>query len=101
MKYVAVTYPNKDGATFDLDYYLGKHVPMVADLLANRIEVCQGIGTPDGGPVAFLCVARIWINSIEEFASAMVQHGVRIMGDIPNYTNVAPIIQIEEVLRNG
>ncbi len=100
MKYVAVVYPNKDGATFDFEYYLDKHVPMVAELLSTQIEVCKGIGTPNEGPLAFLCVARIWIDSVEEFTSAMAQHGAKIMGDISNYTNIMPILQIEEVVRS-
>jgi uncharacterized protein (TIGR02118 family) len=100
MKCVAVTYPNKDGARFDFEYYLSRHIPMVADLLSTRIEVSRGIGTPDTSPLAFLCVARIWIKSVEEHDAAMNQHGAKIMGDIPNYTNVTPIVQIEEVLRS-
>jgi len=28
----------------------------------------------------------------------MAQHGAQIMGDIPNYTNIEPLIQIDEVL---
>jgi len=28
----------------------------------------------------------------------MTQYGVQIMGDIPNYTNIEPYIQIDEVL---
>jgi len=28
----------------------------------------------------------------------MAQHGAKIMGDIPNYTNIEPQIQMDEVL---
>jgi len=28
----------------------------------------------------------------------MAQHGAQIMGDIPNYTNIEPLNQIDEVL---
>jgi uncharacterized protein (TIGR02118 family) len=100
MKCVNVTYPNKEGAKFDFEYYLAKHVPMVSALLGKEIEVNKGIGTPNGAPVPFLCIARIWIDSLEEFTAAMAQHGGKIMGDIPNYTNVTPVLQIEEVVRS-
>jgi uncharacterized protein (TIGR02118 family) len=103
MKYVTVIYPSKDGAKFDFEYYLSKHIPMVAGLLGARIEVSRGIGTPDGTPhgtpLAFLCAARIRIDSVEEYAAALDKHGAKILGDIPNYTNITPIVQLEEVIR--
>jgi uncharacterized protein (TIGR02118 family) len=98
MLYVTVTYPNQSGAKFDFDYYMKKHIPMVANLLATTIEVTKGIGAPGGGEVASLCVGRIRVNSAEEFTSAMAKHGAQIIGDIPNYTNVQPKLQIDEVL---
>ena len=99
MKHVTVIYPSKHGAKFDFEYYLSKHIPMVAGLLGARIEVSRGIGTPDGTPLAFLCAARICIHSVEEYAAALDKHGAKILGDVPNYTNITPIVQLEEVIR--
>jgi uncharacterized protein (TIGR02118 family) len=98
MRFVTVAYPNQSGAKFDFDYYMQKHIPMVASLLGTSIEVSKGIGTPTGEPVASLCVARIHIRSIEEFSAAMAKHGAQIIGDIPNYTNIQPTLQIDEAL---
>ncbi|HEV2730326.1 MAG TPA: EthD family reductase [Terriglobales bacterium] len=98
MKYVTVTYPNKNDAKFDFDYYMRKHIPMVSRLLGTSIEVCKGLSSPTDAPLTHICIARIRINSAEEFSSAMAQHGAQIMGDIPNYTNIEPLIQIDEVL---
>ena len=98
MNYVTVTYPSKDDAKFDFDYYMKKHIPMVTRLLANDIEVCKGKSSLTDAPPAFVCIARIRINSIEEFSAAMAQHGATILGDIPNYTNIEPFVQIDEVL---
>jgi hypothetical protein len=42
--------------------------------------------------------ASIHINSIEEFQTMFAKHGAEIMADIPNYTNVEPAIQSDEVL---
>ncbi|HUK24563.1 MAG TPA: EthD family reductase [Terriglobales bacterium] len=98
MLFVTVTYANQDGAKFDFDYYMKKHIPMVAGLLGTTIEVCKGIATPMGTPVAFLCVARIRINSIEEFSAAMAKHGPQITQDVANYSNVQPTVQIDEEL---
>ena len=30
---VTVMYPNEEGKKFDMDYYVNKHIPMVAGLL--------------------------------------------------------------------
>lgn len=98
MKYVTVTYPNKNGAKFDFDYYMRKHIAMVSGLLGTSIEVCKGLSSSAGAPPTNICVARIRINSTEEFSSDMAAHGAKIMGDIPNYTNIEPKIQIDEVL---
>jgi uncharacterized protein (TIGR02118 family) len=98
LHYVTVLYPSKDDAKFDFDYYMKRHIPLVTRLLANNIEVSKGISSVTGAPPAFVCTARIRINSIEEFSAAMAQHGVTILGDIPNYTKIEPIIQIDEVL---
>jgi uncharacterized protein (TIGR02118 family) len=98
VNYVTVLYPSRDDAKFDFEYYIKKHVPMVARLLANDIEICKGISSPMDAPPAFVCTARIRINSIEQFSAAMAQHRDMIMGDIPNYTNIDPIIQIDEVV---
>jgi len=98
---VTVAYPRKDGGKFDFDYYAKKHIPMVTRYLgANSIkaEIRKGIASPDGSPASFVCIASIWINSIEEFQATLTEHGKEIMGDIPNYTNIQPILQVDEVV---
>jgi uncharacterized protein (TIGR02118 family) len=95
---VTVLYPNKDDAKFDFDYYAVKHIPMVTRLLANDIEVSKGISSLTGARPAFVCTARIRIHSTQEFSASMARHSATILGDIPNYTNIEPIIQIDEVL---
>ena len=99
MYYVTVMYPNRDDVKFDFDYYMAKHIPMVSRLLNATIEVCKAIPTPPTGPAApYLCTARIRVNSVEEFQAAMAQHGAQITGDIPNYCNAQPTVQIDEIL---
>jgi len=98
MKCVTVVYPNKEGAKFDFDYYMKKHIPMVAGLLDTKIDVQKGISSPMNASVAIVCTGRIWIDSVEQFQSLMQQHGAAILADIPRYTDIQPIIQIDEVL---
>ena len=37
-------------------------------------------------------------ESADAFMAAFTPHAAELQGDIPNYTNVAPVIQINEVL---
>ena len=98
MQRVTVLYANKDGATFNFDYYTKKHVPWVAGLVGNKIEVRRGISSVSGGAASFVCVATIFINSMEEFQALFATHGRAILADIPNYTNIQPTVQFDEVL---
>ncbi len=98
---ISIAYPKKDGGTFDFGYYAKNHIPMVTRFLgANsvRAEIRKGVASPDGSVASFVCLANIWIKSVEEFQATLAQHGGEIMGDIPNYTNIQPILQVDEVV---
>jgi uncharacterized protein (TIGR02118 family) len=97
MYWATILYPNREGAKFDYDYYVGKHIPMAAKLFGPGIQVLKGISSPAGAP-AFLCTGRIPASSMEEFVATMTEKGDALLADIPNYTNVEPVIQFEEVL---
>ena len=49
---VTVMYPAGAQSTFDLDYYLHEHIPLVkqhwAPLGMSSVQVLRGIGKPDG-----------------------------------------------------
>jgi uncharacterized protein (TIGR02118 family) len=98
MQRVTVVYPNKTDAKFDFDYYMKKHIPFVAGLVGKSIEVGQGISSATGSPAAFVCVATIPIDSVAQFQAMFSKHGAEILADIPNYTNIEPIIQFDEIL---
>jgi uncharacterized protein (TIGR02118 family) len=40
---------------------------------------------------------HLYFDSVESFQTAFGPHAGAIMGDIPNYTNVQPTIQVSEV----
>jgi uncharacterized protein (TIGR02118 family) len=42
-------------------------------------------------------MGHLYSDSITEFQAAFAPHAEAIMADIPNYTNVRPVIQISEV----
>lgn len=98
---VSVAYPQKDGGTFNFEYYTKTHVPLVARLVganAVKAEVRKGVASPDGSAPAFVCLANFWIKSVQEFQATLAAHGKEIMGDTPNFTNIQPILQVDEVL---
>jgi uncharacterized protein (TIGR02118 family) len=94
---VTVIYPNKDGSKFDFDYYTQKHVPWVARLVGKSIEVRRGISSPAGAPAPYVCIATI-AASIAEFQAVFARHGAEILADVPNYTNIEPTVQFDEIL---
>ena len=98
---VSVLYPNKPGAKFDTSYYFATHMPMVARKLGAAVKttaVDQGMaGAAPGSPPAFVMIAHFTFESTVTFQAAFGPHAAEIMGDIPNYTSIEPIIQISEV----
>jgi uncharacterized protein (TIGR02118 family) len=98
---VSVLYPNTAGGTFDMPYYLTKHMPMVRQKLGLALKgtaVEQGLGgAQPGSPPAYLAMAHLSFDSVEAFQQAFGPHAEAIMGDAPNYTNTQPTIQLSEV----
>jgi uncharacterized protein (TIGR02118 family) len=98
----AVLYPKTNEGRFDLDYYLNKHIPMVKERLTPfgliRTEVDEGVGglAPDQ-PAAYVVMASLVFESVEDLQKGLAAHGAEIMGDIANYTNLQPQIQINRI----
>ena len=98
---VSVLYPNSAGCKFDMGYYLSKHMPMVKQKLGAALKsmaVEQGIagGTP-GAPAAYVAMGHLYFDSVDAFQAAFAPHAPALLGDIPNYTNTQPTIQISEI----
>jgi uncharacterized protein (TIGR02118 family) len=98
---VSVFYPASDSAKFDMDYYCNSHIPMVKDKLGaacKSVAVEQGVGGgAPGAPATYVAMGHLYFDSAAEFQKAFGQHADEIMKDIPNYTNIQPVIQISDV----
>jgi uncharacterized protein (TIGR02118 family) len=98
---VSVLYPNNEGSKFDMDYYCKKHIPMVQQKLGTackRVEIDEGVGGPTpGSRPTYAAMGHLYFDSVPAFQTAFAPHTNEIMGDIPNYTNVQPIIQVSEL----
>jgi uncharacterized protein (TIGR02118 family) len=97
-----VMYPFKPGMRFDHDYYRDRHMPMVAQRLGQACRyytIDKGLaGGAAGAPPPYAAACSIYADSLEEFMGAMGPQAKDIMSDIPNYTDVAPVIWISEVV---
>jgi uncharacterized protein (TIGR02118 family) len=98
---VYIFYPNRPGVRFDMAYYCERHMPMVqarigAACTGFTVEAGLGGGAP-GTPAPYVAIGALLLTSIEAFGAAMAQHGAEVMGDVPNYTDAQPVIQICEV----
>jgi uncharacterized protein (TIGR02118 family) len=101
MTKVSVLYPNKAGARFDAEYYLKVHMPMAIEMLGAAIQGVQvdiGVGGAQAGqapPFAAMC--HFVCESAEVFTEAFTPNAAALMGDIPNYTDIEPVIQVSEI----
>lgn len=99
---VSVLYPHNDGAGFDMAYYRDRHMPMVRERLGaacKGIAVEQGVaGATPGSRPQYIAMGHVYFDSLEEFQSSFAKHSGEFVADIPNYTNIQPVIQVSEVV---
>jgi uncharacterized protein (TIGR02118 family) len=100
---VTVLYPSGQGKRFDVNYYARTHMALVRDRLGSfglvRCEVDKGLaGGAPGSPAPYVCIGHVYFNSVADFQRGMDKHGKEIMADIPNYTDIQPLIQISEIV---
>lgn len=99
---VSVMYANKPGARFDHEYYRDKHMPLLkarmgSSCLSYTIDKGLAGGAP-GEAATYIGMCHVFCESIEAFQAGFGPHAAEILGDIPNYTDIAPVVQISEVV---
>jgi uncharacterized protein (TIGR02118 family) len=98
---VNVWYPYQDGAKFDMDYYMTRHIPLVQKRMGSALKgvlIEQGIGgAAPGSKPAYVAACALRFESAEAFLAAFGPHADEIMKDIPNYYSVPPVIQLSEI----
>jgi uncharacterized protein (TIGR02118 family) len=55
-------------------------------------------GGAPGAPAPYVGMCHIFCESVEAFQTGFAPHAQEIMGDIPNYTDLTPVIQISEIV---
>lgn len=85
-----------------MGFYLNTHIPMVMGLLGDAVKgsaIEEGLGGAGPGDDApFAAIGSIFFDSMEDFESAFGPNAGAIMGDITNFTNMEPVVQISEVM---
>ena len=100
---VSVMYPFAEGKTFNMEYYETKHMPMVAKFLGSNlvkytIEKGVASGIPNQ-PLPYMAIGTFYVKSLEDYQAAIAPNRDAIRADFVNYTNVAPVILVSEVVK--
>jgi uncharacterized protein (TIGR02118 family) len=104
MTKITILYPNHRGSRFDLRYYIETHMPMSISLLSTHpgfrgCSVERGLGSGEPGiGAAYIALCHFLFESFEAFWAAFIPHAATLHGDMTNYTDITPVIQISEVL---
>ena len=99
---VSVMYANTPGVHFDHAYYRDRHMPLVQERMGEackRYTIDKGLaGGMPGTAAAYVAMCHIYCDSVASFQAGFGPHAAEIMADIPNYTDVTPVVQISEVV---
>jgi uncharacterized protein (TIGR02118 family) len=91
---LSVYYPASDDATFDHEYYRAKHVPLCVQTWGlGGAEIDKGLDGP------YVAAVHFKFESPEALQAAMGSAGTGdVLADVPNYTNVTPVLQTSEIV---
>ena len=98
---VSVMYPNQAGGQFNHEYYRDHHMPLVKSKMGSALlyyTVDRGLaGGAPGEAATYVAMCHLFCDSIDAFQAAFAPHAATIMADLPNYTNIRPVLQISQV----
>ncbi len=100
---ISVMYPFAEGKKFNMEYYQTRHMPMVAGFLgANLVKYTIEKGLASGipnQPLPYMAIGTFYVKSLDEYKSAIGPKRDAIRADFANYTDIAPVILVSEVVR--
>lgn len=99
---LTIMYPDSEDAYFDMDYYLSRHIAMVQEKCGSALKECsveQGLGgAAPGAKAPYRVIAHLCVDSMEDFEKYVAPHDPDFAADVSNFTNIRPVIQINEVV---
>lgn len=90
-----VLYPNDDDATFDMDYYIQKHMPLCQRLWGEhglqKWQVLTFATALEGKPQHSVQAILTWSSS-NDVEKALASEGTKeIFDDVPKFSNKSPV----------
>ena len=95
-----VLYPIAEGTTFDYDYYLDSHVPIVGEHFGAHFSsatASKGLAGGPDSPPGFYAIATLRFETEAAMNSALAA-AEPVLADIPKFTNTQPQMLIGEVI---
>jgi uncharacterized protein (TIGR02118 family) len=92
---VSMMYPVTEGATFDLDYYRTTHMGKIVKETPGviRYEIDEALNGP------YSMIGQIYFESAEALQAAMdAPTAEAAWADVPNFTNLQPVMQVSRIL---
>jgi uncharacterized protein (TIGR02118 family) len=101
---VSVMYPQREGARFDVAYYAKQHMDMARAAFKAHglvdIRVDKGfVGPKPKSPPIYVCMATLTFETLDGYKEAFRVHGPKLFADIPNFTDIEPVVQVNEAVR--
>lgn len=91
--------------SFDRDYYMSTHVPLVREKLGplgmQGYEIDELLPGLDGSPPPYQIVFRAHFESAESLQAALAQAGGEVLADIPNYYAGQPDMMVASRVTQG
>lgn len=102
---ITVMYENTADATFNLDYYLAKHMPLVGEKFKphglKSWRVVKAAAGPTGDKPPYSIIATLEFDTVDQFKAAVAAEGGPIFGDVPNFSNKSPVVVVGDVVGSG
>lgn len=95
---VQFSYPNSAASTFNLEYYLNTHMPLVDKHWGPHGMLNWTVTKGEEGTDYFVQVTIFW-ESLEAFEK--VKSSEKVMGDVKNFSNVTPSVRVGVVVGQG
>ena len=101
---ISILYPNDKAGWFDLGYFVDRHMPLQIELLGSHpgfrgVSVEQGVaGGLAGTAPTYQALSHFTFDTLGDFMDAYMTHAEVLQGDVANYTDIEPVVQVNEVL---
>ena len=87
-----VAYPASPSATFDADYYMTTHMPLVRDTFGPHGMTGSRVLFPDQPDAPYVAVTTLDFADAAAFAAATGSPGAAaVFADVANFTTITPV----------